>query len=77
MPEQPQNESQQSDERTPLVGTVTDDKVVIVTGNGMGVAHRDGGADDAEGDGERPERRPTNPADLVEEPAKVMRIGSM
>ncbi len=77
MPEQPQNESQQSDERTPLVGTVTDDKVVIVTGNGMGVAHSDGGADDPEGDGERPERRPTNPADHVEEPAKVMRIGSM
>jgi len=41
-------------------------RVVVVTQDGMGVApHRD------EDDG------PTNPADLVEQPAKVMRIGSM
>jgi hypothetical protein len=52
----------------PLVGTVTDEKVVIVTPNGMGVADR--GAEEGE-------RRVSNPADLVEEPAKVMRIGSM
>jgi Protein of unknown function (DUF2587) len=40
-------------------------RVVVVTQDGMGVApHR-------EDDG------PTNPADLVEQPAKVMRIGSM
>ena len=38
----------------------------MVTQDGMGVApHRDG------------EDGPTNPADLVEQPAKVMRIGSM
>ena len=39
-------------------------RVVVVTQDGMGVApHREG------------EDGPTNPADLVEQPAKVMRIG--
>ncbi len=52
-----------------------DTRVVIVTPSGMGVA------DSTEADGherrrEREQER-TNPADLVEEPAKVMRIGSM
>ncbi|KRE54580.1 bacterial proteasome activator family protein [Phycicoccus sp. Soil748] len=41
-------------------------RVVVVTQDGMGVHPHDG-----EEDG------PTNPADLVEQPAKVMRIGSM
>jgi len=41
-------------------------RVVVVTQSGMGVA-------DASGDNERA----SNPADLVEQPAKVMRIGSM
>nr|WP_148232447.1 bacterial proteasome activator family protein [Janibacter sp. HTCC2649] len=46
--------------------TIDDDKVVVVTPDGMGVAERD------------PQGKPTqNPADLVEQPAKVMRIGSM
>lgn len=45
--------------------TIDDDKVVVVTPEGMGVAHREEG---------RPSQ---NPADLVEQPAKVMRIGSM
>ena len=41
-------------------------RVVVVTQDGMGVApHHDS------------EDGPTNPADLVEQPAKVMRIGSM
>ena len=40
-------------------------RVVVVTQDGMGVSH--------EGD----EDAPANPADLVEQPAKVMRIGSM
>ena len=41
-------------------------RVVVVTQDGMGVApHQDS------------ENGPTNPADLVEQPAKVMRIGSM
>ena len=43
------------------------DRVVIVTQDGMGVAST---AEDEDG-GER------NPAELVEQPAKVMRIGSM
>ncbi len=41
-------------------------RVVVVTQDGMGVAPHQ---DDEDG--------PTNPADLVEQPAKVMRIGSM
>jgi Protein of unknown function (DUF2587) len=41
-------------------------RVVVVTQDGMGVAPH---SDDEDG--------PTNPADLVEQPAKVMRIGSM
>jgi hypothetical protein len=47
--------------------TVGDDKVVVVTPEGMGVAERS-----------PEEGKPNqNPADLVEQPAKVMRIGSM
>ena len=49
-----------------------DQRVVIVTPEGMGVA----GATDTDHRSDE-EREPTNPADLVEEPAKVMRIGSM
>ena len=41
-------------------------RVVVVTQDGMGVAHQEDDAD-----------APPNPADLVEQPAKVMRIGSM
>jgi hypothetical protein len=47
-----------------------DSRIVVVTPEGMGVS--DAGDRDGETDRER-----TNPADLVEEPAKVMRIGSM
>ena len=50
-------------------GSTDDDqlkKVVVVTQNGMGVAEASGEDDEA-----------NNPADLVEQPAKVMRIGSM
>ena len=48
-------------------------RVIVVTQDGMGVADsREGGG--APGDGGE---RPTNPADLVEQPAKVMRLGSM
>jgi hypothetical protein len=52
-------------------------RIVVVTQDGMGVA--DGAGEGQQGDGaerEQPRER-TNPADLVEEPAKVMRIGSM
>jgi hypothetical protein len=41
-------------------------RVVVVTQDGMGVSPHDDREDG-----------PTNPADLVEQPAKVMRIGSM
>jgi hypothetical protein len=69
-------------------GTDTDSqrdepRIVVVTPDGMGVADAqgDGAADGtntrAESREERRERERTNPADLVEEPAKVMRIGSM
>jgi hypothetical protein len=54
-----------------------DTRVVIVTPSGMGVA----GAPVEEQERRHPDRERehgrTNPADLVEEPAKVMRIGSM
>jgi len=63
-------------------GTDTDSprdepRIVVVTSDGMGVSGAsDGDTDGATGE-ERRERERTNPADLVEEPAKVMRIGSM
>jgi hypothetical protein len=59
--------SQTPDEQhTDQTGSGDQQRVVVVTQDGMGVApHRDG------------EDGPTNPADLVEQPAKVMRIGSM
>lgn len=61
-------------ERTESKGvpaTMTDDgeRIVIVTPDGMGVAQSTSPAAETE--------RPSNPADLVEQPAKVMRIGSM
>ena len=58
-----------------------DRRIVVVTQDGMGVSSPGDDRDDrgdGEGDhdgGRRHEQ--TNPADLVEEPAKVMRIGSM
>jgi hypothetical protein len=69
-------------------GTDTDSqrdepRIVVVTPDGMGVANAqdddpaDGKHTHAESREERRERERTNPADLVEEPAKVMRIGSM
>jgi Protein of unknown function (DUF2587) len=50
---------------------VDSERVVVVTQDGMGVARHD------DPPREEPRERPTNPADLVEQPAKVMRIGSM
>lgn len=52
------------------------DKVIVVTPDGMGVADAGtslGGSDEQSAEG----REQTSPADLVEQPAKVMRIGSM
>lgn len=54
-------------------------RYVVITPDGMGVAGGDEGSGrDAEGgqEGEDSDRVP-NPAELVEQPAKVMRIGSM
>jgi Protein of unknown function (DUF2587) len=47
-----------------------DDRVVVVTPSGMGTAAGPGGAE-----GEEPHE--ASPVELVEQPAKVMRIGSM
>ncbi|WP_377639782.1 proteasome activator [Oryzobacter terrae] len=77
MSEQPRDDRDQGDEDRGVPATVTSDgeRVVVVTPDGMGVApHPTPGEPDA---GESPRPRSTNPADLVEQPAKVMRIGSM
>ena len=74
MSEQHRPDPDQDDsERQGVPVTVTSDgeRVVVVTPDGMGVSeHGDPPADETR-------ERPTNPADLVEQPAKVMRIGSM
>lgn len=62
-PQQPENAEQSAE------GDSSQDRIVVITPEGMGVAHTDG---EDEGGKKR-----SNPADLVEEPAKVMRIGSM
>ena len=74
MSEQPHEEPDRADDEAPrsVPATVVGDpdRIVVVTPDGMGVppASRR----------HEPERdAPTNPADLVEQPAKVMRIGSM
>ena len=75
MSDQPRPEQDQDgSEQRAVPATVTSDgeRVVVVTPDGMGVAPHE--PEERRG-GER--ERPTNPADLVEQPAKVMRIGSM
>ena len=65
-PTQPESTDEQEPREVHGTATIDEDKVVVVTPEGMGVAQRD------------PEGKPSrNPADLVEQPAKVMRIGSM
>ena len=58
-------------------GTKREPRLVVVTQDGMGVASTSGssGPSGSSAGGEGHEQ--TNPADLVEQPAKVMRIGSM
>ncbi len=51
-------------------------RIVVVTSEGMGVSTPGERSSDSANGGHRNHER-TNPADLVEEPAKVMRIGSM
>jgi len=70
---QDQDRDRDDTEGRGVAATVTSDgeRVVVVTPDGMGVASHDGPRPG-------PDReRPANPADLVEQPAKVMRIGSM
>ncbi|MGL5852869.1 MAG: proteasome activator [Phycicoccus sp.] len=80
--EQPPSPEPDADGRRAVPAAVSDDgeRVVVVTPDGMGVAHQPTDGDQAaDGDqaGGRGCRGPGNPADLVEQPAKVMRIGSM
>jgi hypothetical protein len=51
-----------------------DQRIVVLTPDGMGIADANGKDSDSS---TGKERERLNPADLVEEPAKVMRIGSM
>ncbi len=63
--------SEQPEPAQGIPATVTSDgeRVVVITPDGMGVAPHREEADQS--------HRSSNPADLVEQPAKVMRIGSM
>jgi hypothetical protein len=80
MSEQPRPEREKDDDgpRTvPATVAADPERVVVVTPEGMGVAPRDPGASGGEGDDGEESQRDPSPADLVEHPAKVMRIGSM
>ncbi len=77
-----------SDEQTGQPGQGSDDsarrepRLVVVTQDGMGVSSPSGssgssGSGSSGGSRSREGQEQTNPADLVEQPAKVMRIGSM
>ncbi|GAA4399553.1 hypothetical protein GCM10023168_07080 [Fodinibacter luteus] len=77
MSDQPRHEQDPDETGSRTVpATVTNDgeRLVVVTPDGMGVAHHDDTRDEP---GEPARERSANPADLVEQPAKVMRIGSM
>ena len=67
-------DSSTEDRAVPATVTSDGERVVVVTPDGMGVAHHDEQPHDER---EQRRERPSNPADLVEQPAKVMRIGSM
>ncbi len=73
MSDQPRQDPSPDDERRSVPATVVGDpdRIVVVTPEGMGVAPREAPPEDDD------REAPTNPADLVEQPAKVMRIGSM
>ena len=62
-----QGQRQQDDQDSSADQPDDGGRIVVVTQDGMGVS--DGGRDGAD--------ESTNPADLVEQPAKVMRIGAM
>jgi hypothetical protein len=73
MTDQPAHPDQDDSQEQAVPATVTSDgeRVVVVTPDGMGVAPQEPEPSQEE------RERPSNPADLVEQPAKVMRIGSM
>lgn len=69
-PSNPTDTSETAEEAgQPERAAETPSRIVVVTPEGIGVAHT--GGDDSS------ESHPRNPAELVEQPAKVMRIGSM
>ena len=73
MSDQPRQREDNDDDDRVVPATVTSDgeRVVVVTPEWMGVAPQQPEQSEAG------RERVTNPADLVEHPAKVMRIGSM
>jgi Bacterial proteasome activator len=75
MDEQPTPEPDDEPRSVPATVTSDGERIVVVTPDGMGVA--DHPRPDEAGAAEEPRERATNPADLVEQPAKVMRIGAM
>lgn len=62
-----------SDDSNPTAAADEHGRFVVITPEGMGVAD----PTSAEPEGSKPQRRTENPTELVEQPAKVMRIGSM
>ncbi|WP_083542295.1 bacterial proteasome activator family protein [Kribbia dieselivorans] len=66
--EHPLNADPTTTPEVPDTETPAGERVVVLTPQGMGVASTDPNADGTES---------TNPADLIEQPAKVMRIGTM
>ncbi|WP_153395142.1 bacterial proteasome activator family protein [Ornithinicoccus halotolerans] len=65
---EPQQQPAEQDSQQQRGQSPEGERVVVLTEGGMGVARKPGE------DGDEEQRRPT---DLVEEPAKVMRLGSM
>ncbi|WP_229661886.1 proteasome activator [Phycicoccus endophyticus] len=80
MTDEPRTDREPDDEQSRTVpATVVGDpdRIVVVTPEGMGVAPREQAATPPEQGPEEEAERTPSPADLVEQPAKVMRIGSM
>ncbi len=71
--QRPTDAEQDAQPEQGVPATVTSDgqRITVVTPDGMGVA------DHPQAVQQEGAERPSNPADLVEQPAKVMRIGSM
>jgi hypothetical protein len=69
----PKPDSEQTDTPQGVAATTTDGRVFVVSGNAMAVE----GPPAAEGEVETDDDTPRSVTDMVEEPAKVMRIGNM